>query len=39
MKGLKADISSVSPLSEQLEELWAVCIFMHNKIHEKITQF
>ena len=24
----KADISSVSPLSEQLEELWAVCVFI-----------
>ena len=26
-KELKADVLSVSPLSEQLKELWVVCVF------------
>ena len=30
-KSLMADILSVSPLSEQLEELWVVCGFICKK--------
>ena len=28
VKALKADVSSVSPSSEGLEELWVVCVYM-----------
>ena len=31
VKGLKADVSSVSPSSERLEELWGVCGFLCRK--------
>ena len=31
VKGKKADISSVSPSSERLEELWVVCGFICRK--------
>ena len=28
LKSFKADISSVSPFSEEMEELWVVCVDM-----------
>ena len=28
LKSLKADVSSVSPFSERLEELWVACVFL-----------
>ena len=28
VKSLKADVSSVSPFSERLEELWVACVFL-----------
>ena len=28
VKSLRADVLSVSPLSERLEELWVVCVFL-----------
>ena len=31
VKSLKADVSSVSPSSERLEELWVVCGFICRK--------
>ena len=31
IKSLKTDISSVSPSSERLEELWVVCGFLSRK--------
>ena len=31
VKGKKADVSSVSPSSERLEELWVVCGFICRK--------
>ena len=32
VKGKKADVSSVSPSSERLEELWVVCGFICRKL-------
>ena len=31
VKSLKAAVSSVSPSSEQLKELWVVCVFICRK--------
>ena len=31
INSLKADVSTVSPWSEQLEELWVVCGFIRRK--------
>ena len=32
MKSVKADVSSASPSSERLEELWVVCRFICKKL-------